>query len=138
MCYQVPNFATIVSNFLISVEFVPTLVSLSFFFFFFNDPAPPEISPLSLHDALPIFPATSPLQLHQVERARAVQLEVEAADVWFDEEVVAREVDRPEHGLVERHLFGLLVERAALRLRSEEHTSELQSQSNLVCRLLLE
>src|SRR2546430_10408060 len=28
--------------------------------------------------------------------------------------------------------------RAASRLRSEEHTSELQSQSNLVCRLLLE
>src|SRR2546430_11213442 len=28
--------------------------------------------------------------------------------------------------------------RALLRARSEEHTSELQSQSNLVCRLLLE
>src|SRR5688572_32548194 len=28
--------------------------------------------------------------------------------------------------------------RSALRTRSEEHTSELQSQSNLVCRLLLE
>src|SRR5256886_7037156 len=28
--------------------------------------------------------------------------------------------------------------RAAAALRSEEHTSELQSQSNLVCRLLLE
>src|SRR5438270_10445472 len=28
--------------------------------------------------------------------------------------------------------------RLAHRLRSEEHTSELQSQSNLVCRLLLE
>src|SRR2546430_3428070 len=28
--------------------------------------------------------------------------------------------------------------RATCRLRSEEHTSELQSQSNLVCRLLLE
>src|SRR2546427_9171458 len=28
--------------------------------------------------------------------------------------------------------------RAVLRSRSEEHTSELQSQSNLVCRLLLE
>src|SRR2546430_13427083 len=27
---------------------------------------------------------------------------------------------------------------AGLQLRSEEHTSELQSQSNLVCRLLLE
>src|SRR2546430_13133525 len=29
-------------------------------------------------------------------------------------------------------------ERAIVRERSEEHTSELQSQSNLVCRLLLE
>src|SRR2546430_8252900 len=28
--------------------------------------------------------------------------------------------------------------RAACQIRSEEHTSELQSQSNLVCRLLLE
>src|SRR2546427_6623928 len=28
--------------------------------------------------------------------------------------------------------------RTSLRFRSEEHTSELQSQSNLVCRLLLE
>src|SRR5256886_6064164 len=30
------------------------------------------------------------------------------------------------------------VERALILCRSEEHTSELQSQSNLVCRLLLE
>src|SRR2546430_9888105 len=30
------------------------------------------------------------------------------------------------------------IDRAALPARSEEHTSELQSQSNLVCRLLLE
>src|SRR5688572_32685332 len=37
--------------------------------------------------------------------------------------------------------FRRLVERTGLpliRFRSEEHTSELQSQSNLVCRLLLE
>src|SRR2546430_5473702 len=34
--------------------------------------------------------------------------------------------------------LGLQVRPAALQLRSEEHTSELQSQSNLVCRLLLE
>src|SRR2546427_4517466 len=33
--------------------------------------------------------------------------------------------------------FGL-VDRCGALLRSEEHTSELQSQSNLVCRLLLE
>src|SRR2546430_6769807 len=33
---------------------------------------------------------------------------------------------------------GLILRYGGLRLRSEEHTSELQSQSNLVCRLLLE
>src|SRR2546430_13418229 len=37
------------------------------------------------------------------------------------------------HRLIERLLAG-----DRLRERSEEHTSELQSQSNLVCRLLLE
>src|SRR5690554_7573112 len=31
-----------------------------------------------------------------------------------------------------------LIERAAKRIRSEEHTSELQSRPHLVCRLLLE
>src|SRR5688572_32111602 len=40
-------------------------------------------------------------------------------------------VDRP-HAAVPGEV------RRALRVRSEEHTSELQSQSNLVCRLLLE
>src|SRR2546430_13244700 len=39
--------------------------------------------------------------------------------------------DRCAHRLVLTH-------RRAARARSEEHTSELQSQSNLVCRLLLE
>src|SRR2546427_6405174 len=34
--------------------------------------------------------------------------------------------------------FWFTLPQAALRPRSEEHTSELQSQSNLVCRLLLE
>src|SRR2546430_13690589 len=38
------------------------------------------------------------------------------------------------HGFPARHLNG----RFRRRERSEEHTSELQSQSNLVCRLLLE
>src|SRR2546421_10647394 len=35
---------------------VPFLPRPSFFFFFFKDPAPTEISPLPLHDALPILP----------------------------------------------------------------------------------
>src|SRR2546430_9132078 len=34
--------------------------------------------------------------------------------------------------------ISIAVNRAMDRIRSEEHTSELQSQSNLVCRLLLE
>src|SRR2546427_10889987 len=42
---------------------------------------------------------------------------------------VARRGDRPHRRRADSH---------ALILRSEEHTSELQSQSNLVCRLLLE
>src|SRR2546430_7664870 len=41
---------------------------------------------------------------------------------------VSRDPDRPAAGVGPRRL----------PLRSEEHTSELQSQSNLVCRLLLE
>src|SRR2546430_10909326 len=41
--------------------------------------------------------------------------------------------------LGELHLGRALERRGApVRMRSEEHTSELQSQSNLVCRLLLE
>src|SRR2546427_7856681 len=38
----------------------------------------------------------------------------------------------------ERHLLGLISQPKSAKDRSEEHTSELQSQSNLVCRLLLE
>src|SRR2546430_11595064 len=41
-------------------------------------------------------------------------------------------------GHVRDSLPGALDRRAALLPRSEEHTSELQSQSNLVCRLLPE
>src|SRR2546430_3289610 len=37
-----------------------------------------------------------------------------------------------------RSSIAAILSRSAHRLRSEEHTSELQSQSNLVCRLLLE
>src|SRR2546430_8679258 len=48
----------------------------------------------------------------------------------------------PQHGLVlgpgEGHVGQAEVLAALLHDRSEEHTSELQSQSNLVCRLLLE
>src|SRR5256886_7101578 len=44
----------------------------------------------------------------------------------------------PGAHLVQVKRLGDVVERPQLQARSEEHTSELQSQSNLVCRLLLE
>src|SRR2546427_7105056 len=45
---------------------------------------------------------------------------------------------RRRRGLDERADHEARLEQRAHRVRSEEHTSELQSQSNLVCRLLLE
>src|SRR2546426_3825287 len=41
-------------------------------------------------------------------------------------------------GVVEVHVAAAVVRRSAPGTRSEEHTSELQSPCNLVCRLLLE
>src|SRR2546427_4008150 len=46
-------------------------------------------------------------------------------------------VDEIEVSL-QHHDLALVVRRPGAVVRSEEHTSELQSQSNLVCRLLLE
>src|SRR3712207_8827621 len=88
-------------------------------FFFFNDTATTEIYTLSLHDALPIS-----------VRARRHQ----HGDRRRAEERARALVPRGDHGL-----GGHARPRAvARRVRSEEHTSELQSRQYLVCRLLLE
>src|SRR5205085_11709391 len=61
-----------------------------------------------------------------------------------DVEQEEREHDRPDESRlddqrdVERVRAPIGLPRGELVVRSEEHTSELQSQSNLVCRLLLE
>src|SRR2546430_5928155 len=80
------------------------------YFFFFNDTATTEIYTLSLHDALPIS--------------------LEGGEPGHRLGAALRRLERPlDVGRVRaRHGVD----------RSEEHTSELQSQSNLVCRLLLE
>src|SRR2546430_12844352 len=77
--------------------------------FFFNDTATPEIYPRSLHDALPIYPD---------RRGRP-------------------RLPRP-YRLRQPRAKRDRCAGAGRGRRSEEHTSELQSQSNLVCRLLLE
>src|SRR5260370_34670701 len=101
---------------------------LSFFFFFFNDTATTEIYTLSLHDALPIWPAVAnPDAVHRPPARPGVYPDAHGpAD---DAGVQPRRPPRP--GLVEPG-------QPARLGRSEEHTSELQSHLNLVCRLLLE
>src|SRR2546426_9090684 len=92
-----------------------------FFFFFFNDTATTEIYTLSLHDALPI----SGLELLQHRDFRG--LGCSGKDL------------RRLHGAHQRaHEDEVELARAPGEGRSEEHTSELQSPCNLVCRLLLE
>src|SRR2546421_196160 len=43
-------------------------------FFFFNDPAPPEISPLPLHDPLPISPASTSAGVFGITRISRASL----------------------------------------------------------------
>src|SRR5260370_42160910 len=79
-------------------------------FFFFNDTATTEIYTLSLHDALPIYKF--------VWRVRTKGYELLRASL--------------------RELFYEQTSKKLGQVRSEEHTSELHSHLNLVCRLLLE
>src|SRR2546430_468292 len=104
------------------MSFSPNCVPSYFSFFFFNDTATTEIYTLSLHDALPISLVRALLAPSLDGRRRA------------EEEIVAEDVLRVAH-VEARHDEVVELVR---ELRSEEHTSELQSQSNLVCRLLLE
>src|SRR2546426_8093626 len=85
------------------------LPALCIFFFFFNDTATTEIYTLSLHDALPI------LRLLVVG-------------------TVCGTLVSPRSATAQAQAPKALV----ITARSEEHTSELQSPCNLVCRLLLE
>src|SRR3712207_7179922 len=94
-------------------------------FFFFNDTATTEIYTLSLHDALPIFAGVELGGLGGED----------LADLGGHRQPqVGVDVDLAHAVLLDGH--GNLVFRHALR--SEEHTSELQSRQYLVCRLLLE
>src|SRR3712207_7066922 len=97
------------------------------FFFFFNDTATTEIYTLSLHDALPI------------SRCRAAD---RAEDAGPAGEGRVRGTGESGHAATARDRRGLCPPDGAPAriwpLRSEEHTSELQSRQYLVCRLLLE
>src|SRR2546426_12712392 len=89
-----------------------------YIFFFFNDTATTEIYTLSLHDALPIScrSRTSPRSSWAVTATR-----------WWCCRATRRSPASPSRTCSR-----------PTASRSEEHTSELQSPCNLVCRLLLE
>src|SRR5690606_41827290 len=86
-----------------------------------------EIYTLSLHDALPISETLGAARAPPAgDRARA------AAEVRR----AARRQGLSHQSAVPRAVGPL--QAGGIRDRSEEHTSELQSRENLVCRLLLE
>src|SRR5689334_25004116 len=98
------------------------MLLFAFIFFFFNDTAPTEIYTLSLHDALPIW-----------GREYSACNGTTAADT-LNNGISACKRRSLRTGVSRRDTLD-----PSLRgWRSEEHTSELQSQFHLVCRLLLE
>src|SRR5207249_9142245 len=103
--------------------------------FLFTDPAHTDTYTLSLHDALPILREEidavldlSPAFLVHMLHATDADLE-RCADAHVPIVVCPRS----------NAFFGMTPDiPGMLRQRSEEHTSELQSRFDLVCRLLLE
>src|SRR5206468_10357256 len=93
-------------------------------------PPPTPLSTLSLHDALPIFPR----RVAQQPGPQPVAPRWHAADGITAVGLGRAAEPRANHGDGDRR------ERCTTARggRSEEHTSELQSRSDLVCRLLLE
>src|SRR3712207_9504515 len=93
---------------------------MTIFMFFFNETATTEIYTLSLHDALPIYPAAAPARSNgPARRSRCGRR-------------CGPRCGPAPGGCAPVRSAG---DRAG---RSEEHTSELQSRQYLVCRLLLE
>src|SRR5688572_32258296 len=99
--------------------------------FFFTGPAPPELYALSLHDALPILTTIVLGELH-------INLANLASSMFGGAADFTRPAWLPKVAFTWFAMIGAVVVFGIGVLRSEEHTSELQSQSNLVCRLLLE
>src|SRR5699024_12413945 len=93
--------------------------------FSLHDPPTTAIYTLSLHDALPIFHRHREAELHgdmeAQKRADALEIRRQSAEALRD-------------GTTLKGVLGAIIG----GLRSEEHTSELQSRFDLVCRLLLE
>src|SRR5207247_7909089 len=99
-----------------------------------NPAAATNLSPLSLHDALPIYELP--------EGRQKTALKANAEKIRLGKRMVTIVRDVPIDLELERARWTRYDYERARRvfdhLRSEEHTSELQSRVDLVCRLLLE
>src|SRR5690606_41518781 len=96
-------------------------------------PTPPEVYTLSLHDALPISGMHSKtIVAFPCHHSEVVGDESEKTIKLIRNKVVS--TVNWKRDIAPRIYFWFRNE----GLRSEEHTSELQSRENLVCRLLLE
>src|SRR3712207_8039953 len=98
----------------------------------------PPRSTLSLHDALPIWEVEHDRDREQIVLAgesdqRLARLALDVGRVDHRESPGCEPARRDEVQDRER-----ILRRGLVVLRSEEHTSELQSRQYLVCRLLLE
>src|SRR5256885_9477948 len=106
-------------------------------FFFLNDPAPTEIPPFSLPDPLPIYSGIPWLPVAVLRKKNGA---------LFTAPQVPPQAEFPLHHLAFQSFPDIRHPSSPLQVclkrknycRSEEHTSELQSPCNLVCRLLLE
>src|SRR5690606_41812295 len=96
--------------------------------------AEPRHPPSSLHDALPIWPGAS---LAVVSPTVRDGLFINSADASAVRRAVGRLYGRLDAAGSAVRLVHQAVSVAWADRRSEEHTSELQSRENLVCRLLL-
>src|SRR5699024_11229670 len=103
---------------------------------FLSPPPPPPLSTLSLHDALPIF-----LRIRQCEWFQTFLIYFKIVHPFVDERLILPALvnDIFRHsGKPDKICAAFRRKKPAQILRSEEHTSELQSRFDLVCRLLLE
>src|SRR5207249_9395761 len=97
-----------------------------------------ELYTLSLHDALPIYPGQEAAGLRGAGREVEGGVMSHLSDLQIDQGLMQGSM--PAHAgeceRCRRRWEELARDREAFR-RSEEHTSELQSRFDIVCRLLL-
>src|SRR5205085_9742415 len=102
------------------------------------EPPPPARHPLPLHDALPISHRARALA---TGGAITIERENDKDSVVALREIAEKTISPGDMremliNSIQKHVEIDEPELVAAPMRSEEHTSELQSQSNIVCRLL--